>query len=459
MQRLGLLVFLCGAYAVAAGLPVAMLGTWTPINHSTPHAILGPTPVLKNFAMTFDNSTGDFWMSAIHGQVFRIRDDLMDYCFAGLATSPFYVNSTDESRVVFCYSKGKRMRTHKVGATGCDAAHIILELKTSGTLELTFLMSPPIKHAWVELTRTGGQPTVASYIAANRGDVCDPLHPGPPTDVSNLPDGVTPQLESLCPIVKTMKERRSSGSSTAAADLGDGQMTCRQLDGLLWHLNPKEKIDIRLQHSNPSSSCWPCNVSYSVSALVQEDQYVAVGFKGMAYRAPELLMHERPNYFGMATDAVDDERTSGVIVLGYASSSGSCVREMKAEHYVGTPTDVEGNPHLFGTSVERVNGRTVVRFTIEQHAGHNASEMDTFFNAEFLSMRVMWAIGGVSGDRDCKAAIQMHSARGLSPQAWFNQNPKCSVDPVELGSYATATGIGQLPQAALGAEGNALLVV
>merc|ERR1712070_667958 len=128
---------------------------------------------------------------------------------------------------------------------------------------------------------------------------------------------------------------------------------------------------------------------------------------GMSYRAAGLLGVSRPNYFGMSTDEVDDERTSGVIVLGYAGSAGSCVREMKAEDYVGTPQDVQVNPHLFDESVERVNGRTVIRFTIEQRVGRNDTEISAFFNADNLSARSMWAIGGLDG-ADCEAQVQFH---------------------------------------------------
>jgi len=167
----------------------------------------------------------------------------------------------------------------------------------------------------------------------------------------------------------------------------------------------------------------------------------------MAYRALNTKTVERPSYFGMSTDEVDEQRTTSVIVLGYVSSAGSCVREMKAESYVGTPTDVKGNPHLIDASVERKNGRTVIRFTIEQHAGRDALAINTFFNQEQISMRVMWAIGSFSADGGCEANIQMHSKRGVSPLGWFDMNPICLFDPAELGSNATAKGVEHQPQA------------
>jgi len=216
------------------------------------------------------------------------------------------------------------------------------------------------------------------------------------------------------------------------------RMTCRRYDHS-WattFLEKKDIVDILLGYTEPLVYCWPCKVTYSVSAAIAEDEYVALGFKGMGYRA--LHHHQkvlRPNYFGMSYDEVDAERTTGAIVLGYAGgSAGSCVREMEAP-YAGMPTDVEGNPHLIDPQVQRLNGRTIISFTIEQHVGRNAVEIWNFFNMEQISMRTMWAIGPVEG-ADCGAKPQMHHARGMSPLSWFNANLKhnCNIkDQVDLG--------------------------
>jgi len=125
------------------------------------------------------------------------------------------------------------------------------------------------------------------------------------------------------------------------------------------------------------------------------------------------------------TDEIDEERTGRAMVLGYAGgSAGSCVRQMKSEDYVGEPTDVAGNPDLSNESVERKNGRTIVHFTVEQHVGRNPIEINTFFNAEQMSARTMWAIGGLTG-ADCDAQVGMHHSRGVSPFSWFSMNPTC----------------------------------
>jgi hypothetical protein len=411
--------------------------------------------------MAHNRQTGDFFLSGIDysagpfgfGQVFRVRGDLMEYCFARVANSPFDVNYTDASKVVFCYAKGKKMQSHR--GTGCDGAQITLELKSTGTLEMTFMMSPPVKHAWNEFVRVGPPPALSFYKVANIHGSCDPENPGPPT--RRLSDAPAPDISSMCPAVAKRSKQSELGAPQGSLVDADGNgWACRSLDGSPF---ANSKVDIRLQHKQSMVSCWPCKVSYSISAKIPEDQYIAIGFKGLGYRAFNTKTTERPNYFGMTTDEIDEQHTTSVIVLGYVSAAGGCVREMKAENYVGTPTDVKGNPHLSDASVERKNGRTVIRFTVEQHAGKNALAINTFFNQEQISMRVMWAIGSFSEGGGCKADIQMHTKRGVSPLGWFDQNPICVFDPVEFGSNATSTGVEPQQQAILRADVDATVVV
>lgn len=270
--------------------------------------------------------------------------------------------------------------------------------------------------------------------------------------------------------------KKASGSAAKP-----GETVCRQLDSGSWQGGyPSERVDVRLEYTLPSAPCWPCNISYSVSAAIDEEQYVALGFKGMAYRDPSSMAHERPGYFGMATDELDDSRTGRAIVLGYTGAATSCVREMRAKDYVGAPVDVDGNTSLYDTSVERVNGRTIVRFVVEQHVGRTQLGITAFFSGEQVSARVMWAIGAVesalpasfvcsvcshvydaeadgggmafedlpetwvcpvcgqpksaykpSSGGECREALKYHNAaRGVSPLAWFNQNPTCQTEAV-----------------------------
>lgn len=436
--------FLHGA-CQAADIPDAFLGSWKAL--SGVQAILGPAGV-PTFEMSKDETLhrGDYWFSVIPGQVFRIRENKMQYCFAHVATSPFVVDTVEDNIIRFCYATGERMPTHKVLdngtlATGCDASKIELELHENGNLEFSFWMSPPVRHAWGLYKRVGPGPPIAFYLSVNVGGSCDPLHPGPPT-LGGQPD------TSMCPVLHqkkqhlqqlqlampTMEHNETQEDDIQKYEDGEGEgaawkkATCRRYDSgwSSWALNNEEKVDVQLKYIVPGGlRCWPCNVSYSVSAAIAEDEYIALGFKGMGYRA--LSHHKdllRPNYFGMSADEVDDERTTRAIVLGYAGgSAGSCVREMKAEGYVGDVSDVPGNPDLTDALVQRLNGRTIISFTIEQHVGKTSLAIHNFFNTEQISARTMWAIGGLKGV-DCEAEPQFHRARGLSPLSWFNANLK-----------------------------------
>merc|ERR1712100_846872 len=111
--------------------------------------------------------------------------------------------------------------------------------------------------------------------------------------------------------------------------------------------------DVRFQFTPPSGDCNPCDVSYSISAKIDEDEYIAIGFKGQSWESkfpypPEKFL--RPCYFGMCVDSFDNF-TSDRIALGY-TAGGGCVREMVAKELIGTPADVDFKI-LKDTSIER----------------------------------------------------------------------------------------------------------
>jgi len=208
------------------------------------------------------------------------------------------------------------------------------------------------------------------------------------------------------------------------------------LDNIL--LVPKMNVpDVKLQYTVPQTPCNPCDVSYSVSAKINEDEYISVGFKGQSWESSKQMKgfflpypyppeDARPCYFGMCVDSFDNF-TSDRIALGYASSSGSCVREMISKNLVGNPSDVDYKI-LKKTSVERHGGRTIVRFTVSQYWPKNGK-----FDGPF---RVMWAIGKVSGGNGCAADIGYHFAkRGVAPISWLaaiNSLP-CAFSSYEMG--------------------------
>merc|ERR1719197_2238196 len=113
---------------------------------------------------------------------------------------------------------------------------------------------------------------------------------------------------------------------------------CRQLNGgnllldTLARMTDTSKVmnvsDVRVQYKVPPQPCNPCDVSYSVSAKIEEDEYIAVGFKGQSWEHEDPYPPEvsRPCYFGMCVDAYDNFTTDR-IALGY-TANGGCVREM-----------------------------------------------------------------------------------------------------------------------------------
>jgi len=203
-------------------------------------------------------------------------------------------------------------------------------------------------------------------------------------------------------------------------------------------LDKKNVPDVRLQYKKPLIRCWPCDVQYSVSAAIAENQYIGVGFKGMGYA---IMLNDkaiRPNYFGMSADPLDEKRTGTAIAVGH----GSCVREMKSESYVGSVVDVaKPERKLKSTSIERRNGRTIVRFTVSQHVGRDTVEITDFFGDPVqLSARVMWAIGDVSGDENqCDATLGYHEhLRGVAPLNWLSVGAtNCKYDPSEIDPSTT----------------------
>jgi len=196
-----------------------------------------------------------------------------------------------------------------------------------------------------------------------------------------------------------------------------------QLDQAARLLQPKLVMgvpDVKIQFTTPAKPCAPCDVSYSVSAKTEEDEYIAVGWKGRSWErdfpyAPEHPL--RPNYFGMSIDSFDNF-TSDRIALGY-TSNGGCVREMVAKNVVGAPTDVDYKI-LKGTSVERSNGRTILKFTISQHWQWDSD------NTIDGPWRIMWAIGKVNPISNnpmlsaCTATLGYHlEHRGVAPLNWL----------------------------------------
>jgi hypothetical protein len=222
-------------------------------------------------------------------------------------------------------------------------------------------MSPPVPHADLHLIRYKEEPSFTKAILSTMAfpyqqcrfvDHYGPNIPGEP-DLRNRTNGTyggcaraaSLLVKQNATIANLIEETKSSVLSNEGNSKVGGK--CHQLNGenlLLDSLakrNPFAKSqvmnvpDVRVQYKPPNGPCNPCAVSYSVSAKINENEYISVGFKGQSWEAkfPIPPEHSRPCYFGMCVDSYDNF-TSDRIALGYASSSvGGCVREMVFEEH------------------------------------------------------------------------------------------------------------------------------
>jgi len=349
------------------------------------------------------------------------------------------VNSTSDKDVTFCWRTGLRgMPTQAANCSGCDCARIHISLSDYSTLHFQFWMSEPVPHADLTLVRHTYEPSFAEAILTTMlfpyqqcrfVDHYGPNMPGEPDlrpkrSAWKLPGGCA-RAGSLLAKQKPAIARLVDDTTALASPNSNAGGQCHQLNGLNHLLDnvAKERSepvmnvpDVKLQFKVPKLPCNPCDVSYSVSAKINEDEYIALGFKGQSWEHefPYPPENARPCYFGMCVDSWDNF-TSDRIALGYASSSGGgCVREMISKDIVGSPVDVDYKI-LSKTSVERAGDRTVVRFTVSQHWPNK-----TLTPMPDGVFRVMWAIGKVSGGSGCAADIGYHFVnRGVAPVDWL----------------------------------------
>jgi len=317
-------------------------------------------------------------------------------------------------------------------------------------------MSPPVTHADLVFVRSGPQPQFEDAISSTMNkpyqqcqvrDHYGPNVPGEP-DLRNktyskteytLPGGC---LRST--VLTAMKDDDIMASlgdlSTEAVSPGQ----CHQLNGLSLALDTRARktdpskvmnvSDVKMQYVRPNGTCDPCDVSYSISAKIDEDEYIAFGFKGQSWEHefPYPPETSRPCYFGMCVDPFDNF-TSDRIAVGYTSNNGGCVREMVSPNIMGAPVDADYKI-LKKSSIERNGDRAILRFTVSQHwpKKHLAVMPDGPF-------RVMWAIGKVGSGNGCASTLGYHNnKRGVAPIDWLlvlgstpcKYNPSEMCDPV-----------------------------
>lgn len=447
--RLRLALCLCFLpWASCAKQPFAekMFGVWMPKKGVTPISILGPLAYeflgggIGGFSALRDGSTGDVWFTLLTGQMWHLVGNQAQYCFGdGMLgeQSPFDVRSVFDTNVTLCWRAGLRgMPTHTVGCSGCDCAKITLSLSDEDTLHFKFWMSPPVVHADLHFVRTGSAPGMASiwktmlnpYEQCAIRDHYGPNVPGEPdlrnkTSHIKLPGGCA--SASLNHVMKSDDLRVSFQHDYEEAEADTAALgTCRQLNGmnlkidrlLSWTDKYYHVPDVQVQYRTPHGRCNPCDVTWEVSAKIEEDEYIGFGFKGQSWEHmfPYPPETSRPCYFGMCIDAYDNF-TSDRIAVGYSTpSNGAYLREMVAKELVGSLKDTDYK--IFkNTKVARVQGRTWMTFTVSQHWPHGM--LPRLDDGPF---RTMWAIGKVSGGKDEAANVGYHAGlRGVAPMSWL----------------------------------------
>jgi|ERR1711964_311269 len=205
------------------------------------------------------------------------------------------------------------------------------------TLHFQFWMSPPVPHADLTFVRSGPEPSfigaimklmLSPYKQCRFVDHYGPNIPGEPdlkpnkTGVEMLSSGVAGWAHAGVEMSGHQSVSLLAKHNPSVASLVDdakalvsfedsnGGGTCRQLNGFNFMTDQQAKNtaqfmnvpDVKIQYKVPKGPCDPCDVSYSVSAKIDEDEYIAVGFKGQSWEGKFPYPPDkeaRPCYFGM----------------------------------------------------------------------------------------------------------------------------------------------------------------
>lgn len=356
---------------------------------------------------------------------------------------PGYDGNDASTTVDFCW-RGPRLPTHKADCTGCECAHWQLKLGTDGkTMKSIFWMSYPVIHLEVELTKTD---TIVSTEEVVDGWQCKfENRTGTPKSKDLIHHG------NDCPYLKFQSKKVAESSSSSLPD------TDKPAKKFCLSVSSRDIVhDAQLEYTVPHVPCMPCNVSFTFSVLTDEDDYVALGFRGSVYSYSDWNDQTAkanrtdggyPDYLGMATSPnwesiYGPQPINGRIALGYVNKGKGYLREMEATHYVGPPSDIQDEESLLkDTSVEYADGRTVIHFTAEMFAGQTGEDINWNPSAPFSTtmarLRIMWATGSIHGD-GIAASVGFHdSARAISPIGFpgYNEPRHCEKEDTNTKSY------------------------
>jgi hypothetical protein len=433
-----------GVYELKPGVPTkAILG---PIAYD--FLAYGEGGLNAGFSALRDPDTDDVWFTLLDGQMWHVTGNETQYCFGSSAPpemlseqSPFSVDAVTETSVNICWRRGLYgMPTQAAGCSGCDCARILLNLTEPDTLHFQFWMSPPMLHADLTFVRTGLPPTFQQAIESTmttpyqQCQIVDHYGPNVPGEPDLRTTTSPPALKlpgSGCTQSLAMRMMKMKNDDLlvlpAVKETDEGpEGQCYQLNGVNLQLDNQARqtrpqnvmnvSDVKVRFTTPAPPCDPCDVVYSVSAKIEDDEYIAVGFKGRSWERdfPYPPETPRPCYFGMCIDP-SDNFSSDRIALGY-TANGGCVREMVSKNLVGTPVDVD-DKILKDILVERHGDRTILRFTISQHWQYPDANSTGSKDGPW---RIMWAIGKVTGGNACAATFGFHfNHRGMAPLKWL----------------------------------------
>merc|ERR1711971_115662 len=311
----------------------------------------------------------------------------MQYCFeynlpAQYADeAPFVVSEMRGDEMTICW-RGPRLPTHKENCSGCSCASWTLRVN-GDEMTSVFQMSPPAVHMQMNLKRIGQ--ALDAESVRDGWDCQFDDHTGHPNTTLIADPGT---------VVSTRAHGTLSLAKVASLPLVTKQ--CIKLN---------QAYDVQLRYEARATPCWPCDVKFELStpAASMTGRYLAIGFKGMNaaytekddYKIMSGGLGEKPDYWGMSSDAVSRNQTdlAGRILLGYVSEEGfACARHMEARDFVGAPTDVPNDGFVRNLAMEHIRGRTTISFTASIHAGNTTSDLD-WQRGVFGRWRVMWATG------------------------------------------------------------------
>lgn len=438
--RFLLMSFLC--VHLTAQLPTGMPGVWAGDIVASPTGSTYIPGGMPDFLVVSNvDAQGNLFMRHNYeGQLMRVQGAFMQYCFNydhpkahffGDDEAPFVVvPSSDEQELKLCW-RGRRLPSHKANCTGCSCAQWTLRVN-GDHMQSTFLQSPPAVHLNISLKRTGPPPHPEVVRAG--WDCQFHNHTGDPnyTQAQTIHARRSPRTG-----VRDQPLLRTQTVPVEGLDDVSGEVS-----NCLYLGNPYmvHQHGIKFEYVAAKTPCMPCDVRFTVSmnmpAADAVSSYFAIGFKERyaAYYDWDRQVYDVSEYWGMSSGDANVADLTGRILVGYISSSGaSCIRQMRANAYVGSVVDVEDDGMIRDATFSVVDGRAGIKFTASIHAGKDSKDL-SWYSGSFGQQRVQWAIGPIPSEDGCSAPLNYHSGSRMQAALGF---PGFGTPCATMGSAAT----------------------